>query len=120
MLAFKAGLIHRDLSDGNIMIHDGEPFKGFLLDFDYSFSWMEALDIAGRSVDEATWATYVDEHNEEVAGLTRSDCSAEDLPPQVMGKIMQPGCVDGRKATWVQKIKMKERTVCSMYSRCCR
>ncbi|EPS97689.1 hypothetical protein FOMPIDRAFT_1081812, partial [Fomitopsis schrenkii] len=35
-LAFLAGLIHRDLSDGNVMIHDGDLFSGFLLDLDYA------------------------------------------------------------------------------------
>lgn len=36
--AFDAGILHRDVSDGNILIADdpSKPFKGFLTDFDYS------------------------------------------------------------------------------------
>ena len=63
MLAFKAGLIHRDLSDGNVLIHDGWLFTGFLLDLDYAFDWMEALRLSERPVDEAAWETYVAEYN---------------------------------------------------------
>ncbi|EPS97265.1 hypothetical protein FOMPIDRAFT_1128889, partial [Fomitopsis schrenkii] len=62
-MAFIAGLIHRDLSDGNVMIHDGGMFSGFLLDLDYAFDWMEALELAGRPVDKEAWAAYVEEYN---------------------------------------------------------
>ena len=36
MLAFQAGIIHRDISEGNITIVNG---RGFLHDFDYGFNW---------------------------------------------------------------------------------
>ncbi|KAI0730081.1 hypothetical protein C8Q72DRAFT_911182 [Fomitopsis betulina] len=67
MLAFKAGLIHRDLSDGNVMIHDG----GLFTDLDYAFDWMEALRLSGRPVDEAAWETHVAEYNAKVAHIER-------------------------------------------------
>ncbi|EED84140.1 predicted protein [Postia placenta Mad-698-R] len=31
---FEAGVLHRDISEGNVMIADGEEFKGFIHDFD--------------------------------------------------------------------------------------
>ena len=36
MLAFEAGIMHRDISEGNVMIANG---RGFLHDFDYGFNW---------------------------------------------------------------------------------
>ncbi|EED78887.1 predicted protein [Postia placenta Mad-698-R] len=36
-LAYKAGVLHRDVSPGNVMIsEETKAFKGFILDFDYS------------------------------------------------------------------------------------
>lgn len=34
--AYEIGILHRDVSEGNVTIVDGKPFKGFLHDFDYS------------------------------------------------------------------------------------
>ncbi|EPS97267.1 hypothetical protein FOMPIDRAFT_1128690, partial [Fomitopsis schrenkii] len=57
-LAFLAGLIHRDLSDGNVMIHDGDMFSGFLLDLDYAFDWMEALKLVGLPAEREAWTAW--------------------------------------------------------------
>lgn len=35
-LAYKAGVLHRDVSDGNVMIAVDKPFEGFIDDFDHS------------------------------------------------------------------------------------
>ncbi|GBE89316.1 hypothetical protein SCP_1503240 [Sparassis crispa] len=40
--AYESGILHRDVSHGNIMIAEGKPFKEFILDFDYSSFWMDA------------------------------------------------------------------------------
>ena len=113
MLAFKAGLIHRDLSDGNVMIMDDGPFNGFLLDLDYAFNWMEALELAGEVIDEETWMAYTKKYNEKVAGLNRPN-SEEDtsIPPIVAGRETQASHVVDPQASWAQRMKMKERTVC--------
>jgi len=34
--AFKHGILHRDVSCGNVMLADHAHFKGYLQDFDYS------------------------------------------------------------------------------------
>ncbi|EPS97677.1 hypothetical protein FOMPIDRAFT_37343, partial [Fomitopsis schrenkii] len=54
MLAFKAGMIHRDLNEGNVMIHDGGIFTGFLLDLDFAGPREPPT---GRVVDKrASWS----------------------------------------------------------------
>ena len=112
MLAFKAGLIHRDLSDGNVMITDGGLFYGFLLDLDYAFNWMEALELAGQPVDEATWASYVDAYNERVVDIERPAGAGQVIPPLVEGREMpQASRATNSGASWRQRMKMKERTV---------
>ncbi|EPS97684.1 hypothetical protein FOMPIDRAFT_1128100 [Fomitopsis schrenkii] len=68
-LAFLAGLIHRDLSDGNVMIHDGGVFGSFSLDLVYAFDWMEALELAGRPADKEAWAVYVEEYDQSVGAM---------------------------------------------------
>ncbi|KAH9940654.1 hypothetical protein B0H21DRAFT_794386 [Amylocystis lapponica] len=44
MQAYKMGILHRDVSEGNIMIVDGQPFRGFIHDFDYSSFYRKAMD----------------------------------------------------------------------------
>ena len=108
MLAFKAGLIHRDLSDGNVLIHDGGLFTGFLLDLDYAFDWMEALRLSGRPVDEAAWETHVAEYNAKVANIERLVHLEQTIPPLIPGRPTQSSKAE---VSWVKRMQMKERTV---------
>ncbi|EPT00564.1 hypothetical protein FOMPIDRAFT_1049601 [Fomitopsis schrenkii] len=58
--AYKAGMIHRDVSRGNVMIvkkPDGST-GGFLHDFDYASSWMRFLKAADLSPELADWVQY--------------------------------------------------------------
>lgn len=113
MLAFKAGLIHRDLSDGNVMIMDGGFFKGFLLDLDYAFNWMEALELAGiPATDEAAWARFVDQHNSKVARQRRPETTSGQPAkiPALVGKDADLPSTAAR-ASWKERMQMKERTV---------
>ena len=108
MLAFKAGLIHRDLSDGNVLIHDGGLFTGFLLDLDYAFDWMEALRLSERPVDEAAWETYVAEYNAKVAHIGRFLPREQTMPPLIAVRPTQPSQAAVSRAKRMQR---EERTV---------
>ncbi|EPS97669.1 hypothetical protein FOMPIDRAFT_87207 [Fomitopsis schrenkii] len=117
MLAFKAGMIHSDLSEGNVMIHDGGMFTGFLLDLDCAFNWMEVLELAGWGpVDESSWAMYVNEYNQQ-PGVARNRRYAwapttESIPALVAvpDSEMPPARVVHQRASWSQRIKRVERT----------
>ena len=113
MLAFKAGLIHRDLSDGNVMIMDGGWFQGFLLDLDYAFDWIEALKLAGIEVtDEAAWARFVDQYNSKVARYDRLGPSAQrDKISALFGNKDADLPSTAARESWKESIQMKERTV---------
>ncbi|KAH9945557.1 hypothetical protein B0H21DRAFT_809337 [Amylocystis lapponica] len=41
--AYNIGILHRDVSEGNILIVDGQPFQGMLVDFDYASFYLEAM-----------------------------------------------------------------------------
>ena len=113
MLAFKAGLIHRDLSDGNVMIMDGGWFQGFLLDLDYAFDWIEALKLTGVEVaDEAAWAKLVARHNESKVARQRRPkiVSQKEKTPVLVGKDADLPSTPAR-ANWKERMQMKERTV---------
>ncbi|EPS95934.1 hypothetical protein FOMPIDRAFT_1103409, partial [Fomitopsis schrenkii] len=58
--AYRAGIIHRDISENNVMLSDDlmSFFIGFLLDFDYGFNWKDLLKKAGWEVSEASWERY--------------------------------------------------------------
>ena len=120
MLAFKAGLIHRDLSDGNVMIMDGGLFSGFLLDLDYAFNWMEALELAGEKVDEETWAAFVQKYNEQVVSIapSRPAPAGSEVPVLVKKAGMTPRRGADSSASWTERMKMKERTVCGFPTPC--
>ncbi|KAH9831786.1 uncharacterized protein C8Q71DRAFT_285114 [Rhodofomes roseus] len=65
--AYEDGVIHRDISEGNVMIARlGEAFAGFIQDLDFSFSWRRFLEKRNyASVDLATWEKYCVEHGHE-------------------------------------------------------
>lgn len=54
--AFEAGIEHRDVSEGNVMIANG---RGFLHDFDYAFNWKAFLYSRGFEDTVASWEEYV-------------------------------------------------------------
>ncbi|KAI0724831.1 hypothetical protein C8Q72DRAFT_937151 [Fomitopsis betulina] len=69
--AYKAGMIHRDVSGGNVMImkkKDGSP-GGFIHDFDFSSSWSRFLKAADITPDIAYWVEYA--KNEYLASLIK-------------------------------------------------
>ncbi|EPT02491.1 hypothetical protein FOMPIDRAFT_82542 [Fomitopsis schrenkii] len=66
--AYQLGLIHRDISVGNVMmeIKADETVGGFIHDLDYAFSWKRFLADAGLPVDLETWERYVREEHRRV------------------------------------------------------
>lgn len=118
MLAFEAGMIHRDLSEGNVMIHDGGMFTGFLLDLDYAFSWMEALKLAGEEDSDSAeaWVALVKKYNKRVAGIIRPAPEGVEIPVLVDAHERPPRSGAGSRASWTQRMKLKERTVCAFPS----
>ena len=113
MLAFKAGLIHRDLSDGNIMIKDGPGgiFSGFLLDLDYAFNWKEALEEAGWPISEDAWTEFVKEYNSKLPTRKRPALPGV-VVPLLVPNPSKPTYDPNMPTDWKERMRMKERTVC--------
>ncbi|KAH9922497.1 uncharacterized protein B0H18DRAFT_1120886 [Fomitopsis serialis] len=66
--AYVAGVVHRDISNGNVMIArrpDGSII-GFIHDFDYAFSWKRFLRGSGRPVNMKQWDKYVRDEYKDV------------------------------------------------------
>ncbi|KAH9831774.1 uncharacterized protein C8Q71DRAFT_841066, partial [Rhodofomes roseus] len=58
--AYDAGVIHKDVSEGNVMIVRRETGPGgFLQDFDYAFSWKKFLRRRGWHATKESWKVYV-------------------------------------------------------------
>ncbi|EPT00613.1 hypothetical protein FOMPIDRAFT_1049643 [Fomitopsis schrenkii] len=77
--AYQLGLIHRDISVGNVMMErkaDG-TVGGFIHDLDYAFSWKRFLAAAGLPVDLETWERYVREEYRRVT-QEKTASAAED------------------------------------------
>ena len=58
--AYACGILHRDVSEGNILIVDGQPFGGFLHDFDYSSFYkddMQELEVRQHRRDSGESTT---------------------------------------------------------------
>ncbi|KAH9930100.1 uncharacterized protein B0H18DRAFT_1209596 [Fomitopsis serialis] len=111
--AYLAGTIHRDISEGNVMIVDDWMcfFVGFLLDLDYGFDWKSALKHAGLPVSEASWKEFVDVYNKNLPHLERP------APPEIDTPILGPGKEDNlgqdnkeTREKWEARMRMKERT----------
>ncbi|KAI0730061.1 hypothetical protein C8Q72DRAFT_776846 [Fomitopsis betulina] len=112
--AYLAGIIHRDISENNVMLSDDMMsfFFGFLLDLDYGFNWKEVLERAGWEVSEASWKRYVEEYDRSLPKRTRPAPPEMDIP--LMAADDKDGSNDDptarlRKA-WLERMKMKERT----------
>ncbi|KAH9940653.1 hypothetical protein B0H21DRAFT_893563 [Amylocystis lapponica] len=52
--SYKMGILHREVSEGNILIVDGQPLKGFIHDFDYSSFYRKAMGELKASGDMLT------------------------------------------------------------------
>ncbi|EPT03321.1 hypothetical protein FOMPIDRAFT_1046876 [Fomitopsis schrenkii] len=74
-LASVKGVVHRDVSEGNVMIcrDPGSPLKGFIHDFDHSFSWLRFLGNQGWVAELTAWEQYCAEHGHEPAGRHDED-----------------------------------------------
>ncbi|KAH9930116.1 uncharacterized protein B0H18DRAFT_1209608 [Fomitopsis serialis] len=110
--AYQAGVIHRDISEGNVMICDTSiaSFTGFLLDFDYGFDWKAALKHAGLPVTKASWKTFVEKYNESLPYRHRP------APPEQQ-PVLDPHDADvtnpeakAAREKWEVRMKMRERT----------
>ncbi|EPT01863.1 hypothetical protein FOMPIDRAFT_1023099, partial [Fomitopsis schrenkii] len=57
--AFEKGMLHRDISEGNVMIsRDPDvPYKGFVQDFDYSLNWQKFL-ASLKLFENLTWEDW--------------------------------------------------------------
>lgn len=56
--AYEAGIIHRDISEGNVLLVEDESFTGFIGDFDHSFNWKTFLKRRGLEVSRESWEQY--------------------------------------------------------------
>ena len=66
--AYLSGVIHRDISRGNVMMErkaDG-TISGFIHDFDHSFNWKRFLADAGLPAELEVWERYVREEYRRV------------------------------------------------------
>lgn len=65
-MAYERGVVHRDVSEGNVMIaRHSKRFRGFIQDFDYSFSWKRFLEKRGMKKTLAAWEKYCRERGHE-------------------------------------------------------
>ena len=113
--AFLSGIIHRDISEGNVMLSDDimSFFMGFLLDFDYGFDWKEVLKRAGWVVNEANWKQYVEEYDRSLPQRNRPAPPEREIPligPTTKDRSTSEH-IDALRMEWLARMKMKERTV---------
>ncbi|KAH9917492.1 uncharacterized protein B0H18DRAFT_1034360 [Fomitopsis serialis] len=73
-VAFEAGIMHRDVSEGNVMLVNG---RGFLHDLDYGFDWKNFLHKLGYEDTIASWEQYVLTEK----GIPRADVPAPAAEP---------------------------------------
>ncbi|KAH9838663.1 uncharacterized protein C8Q71DRAFT_856596 [Rhodofomes roseus] len=116
---FQQGIIHRDISEGNVMIYDGwiHVFVGFLLDLDYAFDWKTALKHAGyEQIDENAWKQAVKEYNKNLPHRTRPAPPEKEIPLLLCKK--EDGKDLGNEAereAWKMRMRMKEQTGTLLY-----
>ncbi|KAH9930133.1 uncharacterized protein B0H18DRAFT_995345 [Fomitopsis serialis] len=110
--AYLAGVIHRDVSEGNVMLCDTWIifFAGFLLDFDYSFDWKAALRHAGMPVNEANWKMFVKQYNESLAQPGRPGPPEQKIPVLGPHNTNASPHAQAAREQWEARMKMKERT----------
>ncbi|EPS97657.1 hypothetical protein FOMPIDRAFT_1149766 [Fomitopsis schrenkii] len=110
--AYHSGIIHRDISENNVMLGDDfmSFFVGFLLDLDYGFNWKELLRKAGWEVSETSWEQYVEEYNRNLPQARRPAPPGMEIPP--MGPVDDDGGDEAKadQEEWKARMKFKERT----------
>lgn len=78
-IAYKAGVLHRDVSEGNVLIAEDAPFKGFIGDFDYSFNWKRFLRERGWKDTLESWQRYIKTHEGMPDESANAKASQQDL-----------------------------------------
>ncbi|TFY59307.1 hypothetical protein EVJ58_g5850, partial [Rhodofomes roseus] len=110
--------LHRDISEGNVMILDGwiPVFVGFLLDLDYAFDWKTALMYAGYDrIDEVTWKRFVEEYDKNLPHIKRPAPPEKEIPVLIDKKRDGKLKNKAEREKWTIKMKMKERTGTLLY-----
>ena len=77
--AFQKGVLHRDVSEGNIMISRDHnvPWKGFIQDFDYSFNWKNLLAKLGMANEWEDWDKFVRDELAKLAEKRKEEMRAQ-------------------------------------------
>ncbi|EPT03319.1 hypothetical protein FOMPIDRAFT_1046874 [Fomitopsis schrenkii] len=77
--AFEKAILHRDISEGNVMISrdPAVPYKGFVQDFDYSLNWQKFLVRLGLADKWEDWDNFVRAECVKVAEKNRRDLEAQ-------------------------------------------
>ncbi|KAH9915732.1 uncharacterized protein B0H18DRAFT_1124684 [Fomitopsis serialis] len=59
--AYEAGVMHRDISEGNVMIsrNPNDTFKGYIQDFDYGLNWAKLLEFLKHDTKLEDWDAFV-------------------------------------------------------------
>ncbi|KZT69928.1 hypothetical protein DAEQUDRAFT_689871 [Daedalea quercina L-15889] len=77
--AYLAGIVHRDISQGNVMIlRTKDGVVGFIHDFDYAFSWKWFLRSQGKPETLKSWEAHVSQPS------TRTEMSLEQINEAIM------------------------------------
>jgi len=83
--AFEAGVLHRDISEGNILIANG---RGFLHDLDHAFDWVAHLFDQGYEHTVESWEQYV----KKAEGIPRGDGGDLELATAAHPECPIPSC----------------------------
>ena len=73
--AFRKGILHRDISEGNVMISrdPGVPYKGLVQDFDYGLNWRKFLVKFGLGTEWKDWDEFVRDECAKLAEKRRKE-----------------------------------------------
>ena len=97
----KAGVLHRDVSIGNILIvdkpHPSIIFHGFLHDCDYSSMDVDEPSEDSSSDVETDYGSESSDEAEEDSSESDSDSPLQDVPPNLKERTVCCLCV-----LWVQ------------------
>ena len=97
----RAGILHRDVSDSNVMMSRNSGGPGFIADFDHAFNWKQFLQQRGWRNDLSSWQQFID--------LGRG-ISRDDYPATIGRDLETPSMHEHLRALF------KERTVSAMFS----
>lgn len=89
--AYEAGILHRGINEGNVMIAEAGAYEGFISDFNNSFDWISFLKYRNREATVANWEKYARAmYAIENGQYARSDVLIEDLEYDVYGPPLRP------------------------------